>query len=366
MEELLSSLAPYWEGFKGFLAEPPRVLQPDMLARLVLQAVLFMGSSFFSGSETALFSLSRLDLQRLRRQRHPQSETLHALLDQPRRLIISILCGNELVNIAASANMTGILASLYGAERAAWLATVVMVPLLLLLGEVTPKTIAVSDPLRISTRVVAAPLNAWVRSIGPLGRAVRAVADRITTLIVGEAKTAGNILQVDELRTLMEQGVLTGEMTGTERVLIDNLLQAGITEIVEIMTPRTRVRFIDGSMEVPEMVERFFSLRHRRAPVFREHRDNIVGFMHVEDVQRLTFEGADLSALGLRDVIRPPVMVPPTKKVDELLDFFQQNGVDAASVLNEFGGVDGFITMRDVLDFIFGQVYGAGLRREIV
>lgn len=366
MDELLSWLARYWDWFRAFLAEPPRLLRPDMLIRIALQIVLFMGSSFFSGSESALFSLSRLDLQRLRSQHHPQSDTLHALLDQPRRLIISILCGNELVNIAAAANMTGILASLYGAEQAAWIATVVMVPLLLLFGEVTPKTIAVSDPVKVCTRIVASPLSVWVRTIAPVSRAVRAVADRVTTMLVGDEKRTDNILQEDELRTLIEQGVVAGEMSATERALIYNLLQAGSTEIVEIMTPRTRVGFIDDAMSLEEAVDTFFSYRHRRVPVFHGHRDKIVGFVHVEDVKKLILDRTDLSTLKLDDIMHPPMMVPPTKRVDELLDFFQDHDVQAACVLNEFGGVDGFITMRDVLTFVFGQVYGRDMRKEIL
>ena len=95
-----------------------------------------------------VLSLSSLDLQQIRQRNHPRAETLHALLDEPRRLIVSILCGNELVNIAAVANMTGILVALFGEAKAGWIAVLVMLPLLLLVGEVTPKTIAVSNPQR--------------------------------------------------------------------------------------------------------------------------------------------------------------------------------------------------------------------------
>ena len=118
MDGLSQTLIGHWQALVNFLAiDPARLLEPDILARLCLQIMLLVGAAFFAGSETALFSLSRLDLQKLRRERNPHSETLHALLDQPRRLIISILCGNELINIAAAANMTGILYSLYGSER---------------------------------------------------------------------------------------------------------------------------------------------------------------------------------------------------------------------------------------------------------
>ena len=131
-----------------------RALEADMIVRYVLQLALLGASGFFSGSETALFSLSELDLRRLRNEPHPPAHTLHSLLDEPRKLIVSILCGNELVNIAAIANMTGILVALFGPADAGWISIAVMLPLLLLLGEVTPKTIAVSNPSRVSAGIV--------------------------------------------------------------------------------------------------------------------------------------------------------------------------------------------------------------------
>ena len=143
--EPISSL---WGSVEAFFAfDASRLTEPNMILRIGLQVALLFGSAFFSGSETALFSLSRLDLHHLRRTGHAKSDVLHSLLDQPRRLIISILCGNELVNVAAAANMTGILVVLYGDERAGWINVLLMVPLLLMLGEVTPKTIAVSHPV---------------------------------------------------------------------------------------------------------------------------------------------------------------------------------------------------------------------------
>ena len=359
MEGFLQDIIQQWEAIKTFFVfDTARLSEPDMIVRLCVQALLLCGSAFFSGSETALFSLSRLDLQKLRRDRHRHSETLHALLDQPRRLIISILCGNELVNIAAAANMTAILVSLYGVERAGLVSVLVMVPLLLLFGEVTPKTISVSNPVRVSAGVVATPMSFWVRTITPLVWMIRSVADRITTLIVGEEKAAENILQLDEFRTLVEEVAREGELNATERALIYNLLEAGDTEVVEIMTPRTRTAFLNADMSVPEMVEQFRSYRHPRVPVFRVHRDNLVGFVHAEDILRLVLDDTDLNSLELDDIMHPPVVVPLTKKVDEMFDFFTANDARAAAVLNEFGGVEGFVTMKDVLTFIFGQISG--------
>jgi CBS domain containing-hemolysin-like protein len=357
MEWLLDELVQHWDATRAFFAfEPTRLFTPGMVIALILQVFLFLCSAFFSGSETALFSLSRLDLQKLRRDRHPRSETLHALLDQPRRLIISILCGNELVNIAATVNLAGILVHLYGEQRAGWINVLVMFPLLLLFGEVTPKTIAVSNPVRISAGLVAAPLSIWARLITPLRRIVRVLAERITTWIVGAERGRENILQVDEFRTLLAEVADEGILDATERVLIDNLLWSGETEIVEIMTPRTRVRFLKDAMTVPEIVDNFRKIQHPRVPVCREHHDNLVGFIHAEDILRLVLDRVDLSKLTLDQIMHPPVVVPPTKYVDEMFDFFQTNRVRAAAVLNEFGGVEGFITMRDIVSFIFGEV----------
>ena len=163
MEWALGQLHQYWETALAYFAfDTARLLEPGMIVALSLQVLLFVCSAFFSGSETALFSLSRLDLQKLRRERYPRSDILHALLDQPRRLIISILCGNELVNIAATANLAGILVNLYGPERAGWINVLVMFPLLLLLGEVTHEIVHPSwNRIRWWTFASAICLGDW-------------------------------------------------------------------------------------------------------------------------------------------------------------------------------------------------------------
>ena len=359
MDQILYHLSQYWQAVIEIFAFDTTLLsEPDMIIRIAVQLCLLVCSAFFSSSETALFSLSRLDLQQLRQENNPHSETIHELLDQPRRLIISILSGNELVNIAAAANMTSILITLYGYDNAGWINLLIMVPLILLFGEVTPKTIAVANPVRYSTRIVAKPMWFWIRLIAPMRWAIRGIADRITTWFVGEEKTADNILQVDEFLTLVEQVAQEGVLDATERALVYNLLEAGETEIVEVMTPRTQMAFLNVEMSVAEMIEKFISYRHPRVPVFKTHRDNLVGFLHAEDILRLVLDDADFDALTPEQIMHPPVVVPLTKKVDEMFDFFQINRVRAAACLNEFGGVEGFITMRGVLNFIFGDISG--------
>ena len=255
MQPIFQTIVEYWHSLGEFFAFDSTLLaEPSMVARLVLLGVLLFCSAFFSSSETALFSLSRLDLQQLRRERNPHSEALHALLDQPRRLIISILTGNELINIAATINAAGIFMTLYGEDRAGWISIIVMVPLVLLFGEMTPKTIAVSNPVRFSTTIVAAPMSLWVQLIAPLRGMIRLASDRLTTRIVGEEKAAESLLNIDEFLTLVEQVAEKGELDATERALINKLLEANDTEIVEIMTPRTRTEFLSADLAVPELI----------------------------------------------------------------------------------------------------------------
>jgi CBS domain containing-hemolysin-like protein len=330
----------------------------ELTLRIVIQILLLISSAVFSGSETALFSLSRIDLQKLRQSRDRHSESIHAMLDEPRRLIISILCGNELVNIASAVNMTGILLLLFGDADITWINIMIMVPLLLLIGEVTPKTIAVSFPVKFSTGLSARILPRWIVLITPLREAVRAVADRITTLIVGDDVNRENILQPDELKTLLEESEESGVIDATERVLIDNVLEASETDISRIMTPSPLIMFLDASLPVPELVTKFREYQHPRVPVFKEHWDNVIGFLHSEDMLKLTRGGGDLESASLDALLKPAHFVPPTKKVDEMFDYFQEHKTRVAIILGEYGEVLGIVTMKDVVKFIFGEISG--------
>ena len=361
MEGIAQELTTSWSTVLQFFTfQPERLLDIEIALRVTLQCFLLVASAFFSSSETALFSLSRVELRELRRRHHPKADTLHALLDQPRRLIISILCGNEIINVATAANMTAILVHLYSEQEVILLNVLITVPLLLLFGEVTPKTIAVTNPVEISTRVIAMPMSIWLRVIAPFQWLIRLLSERITTLLVGPEKALENILQVDEFRSLVEEVVESGELHATERVLIDNLLAAGSTEVMEVMIPRTRVAFIDVNLSVPQMVDQVRQLRHRRIPIYRGHRDTLVGMLHAEDLMQMVLEGVDFNHLQPEEILHPVITVLPTKRVDEMFDFFLQHNAQAAMVLNEFGGIDGLVTLKDVVNFIFGHGSGNG------
>lgn len=328
----------------------------EVLIRLAVQLLLLTGSALFSSSETALFSLSRIDLQNLIKQNHPLAPTINNLLEQPRRLIISILCGNELINIAAAANMTVILVKLYGEADAGWITLFVMVPLLLIFGEVTPKTIAVSNPVVVSTRIVVPVIKVWVKLVAPLRWIVWKISDRVTTFLVGQEKSPDNILHVDEFRTLVDDVVTNGELGSSEKLMIFNLLEAGATEVIEIMIPHTQIPFININWNIEQLKQ--FICKHKmdRFPAYKEDRGNFVGFIHAADLTSLYLDNPIQDNFNIEQLLHEPVVIPPTKKVNEMFDFFKSHGIKSAIVLNEFGGVIGLVTLEQVLQFVFGEI----------
>lgn len=328
---------------------------PEVILRLILQVLLFCLSSFFSMSETALFSLSDLHLQRLRDEQHRQSDTIHKLLDYPRELIVSILCGNELVNIAATVNLAGVLLILYGnPEQAGLINILFMFPLLLIFGEITPKTIAVTNTYKVASEVVAAPIGVWVRLVRPVRTVVMSVANFLTTLIIGSQNTRSNLLGADEIKTLLEEVADHGDLGATERIIIDNLLDSKDFEISTIMVPRPQIIFLDASQPLPELIKVMRLHKRARYPVYRGHPDNIVGIVRTIKVASLVHAGTDLSTASIESVIDPVVAVPSTKTIHDMLDFFRRENTTTALVFNEWGSVDGLVTLRQVLRFFVG------------
>ncbi|SHE21714.1 hemolysin family protein [methanotrophic endosymbiont of Bathymodiolus puteoserpentis (Logatchev)] len=358
MEPYLTEITQQAAAFWTFITPKNSPMDdPEVLVRIVVQVFLLIGSALFSSSETALFSLSRIDLQNLLKQKHPLATTINNLLEQPRRLIISILCGNELLNIAAAANMTIILVKLYGQEDAGWITLLLMVPLLLVFGEVTPKTIAVSNPVVVSTRIIVPVIRIWIKLVAPLRWVVWKISDRVTTLLVGKEKSSDNILHIDEFRTLVDDVVKNGELGSSEKLMIFNLLEAGATEVIEIMIPRTQIPFVNITWDKQQLKQFICQNKMHHFPVYKKDRDNFIGFIHAADVAGIFLDpGLQANDFNIKSLLYDPIVIPPTKKVNEMLDFFKTHEIKSAIVLNEFGGVEGLVTLEQVLQFVFGEI----------
>lgn len=325
---------------------------PEIAARLALQVVLFAASATFSMSETCLFSLREADIRRLEDAGRPSGARLRALLEEPRRLIVSILCGNELINILATINLAGVMLALFVTPEAAGLAnTLIMLPALLILCEITPKTLAVTAPVPLATRLVEPVMSLWVRVVAPLRWAARLAADRVTTALIGEARGESNLLSADDFEAFLRDVERDGAVSAAECRLIVNLIQAADTPITQIMVPRPQVAFLSADTPPGDLVAAFRVLRHRRVPVYRGTRDTIVGMLR-EDRVLAAFEASAPAAPTLEALLSPASFVPTTQTVSDLAEMFKTGDHHAVLVVNEFGGVDGLISADDVFGYL--------------
>lgn len=332
----------------------------ELVIRLLIQIFFLAGVAFFSSAEAALFSLSRLDLQKLRRANHPQSDNLHELLAHPHRLVLSTLIGEEIFRIAATINLIGILFMFYeNTTSVGWLNFIIMFFLLFLLGEILPKAMTHHNPVGYSVTVVSAMLLAWMRLITPLRLFLQYVADKTTTLVIGSARHQQNILRDDAFRTLITEVEEVGTLDSTERMIIENLVQAGETSVTKLMVPKANTAFLSVDTPISQAIDSFRKLQHSRLPVYQDHKDNLIGMLHSEDVMRLIQDKTDLAQTPLEEVIRSPIIIPPTKHIDEMFELFSTTQTRTAIIIDEWGNVEGLITLKDIVRFIFGDLLQA-------
>lgn len=321
---------------------------------LVVFAFLMAMSGFFSSSETSLFSLNKRQLEQMRRDDHPSVDVIERLLSAPRRLIVTILIGNEFVNVAASVISAAIIIELLGAENKL-INLFVMVPILLLVGEITPKTLAIRNNVAFAV-FQCRPIDVFARIITPLRWLIRLIADWITTLIVGKERSPGSIVTEDMVRTLAREAVGDGVLDSNEAQYIDQIFDFGNKTLEDVVTARSNVVFLPIDMELSEIIDEFHRTRHSKIPMYKEHRDEIIGVLHMRDLL-----GADLNKLAdqpaeLTKLLREPYFVPGTKSAAELFRVFRKRKTSLAFTVDEYGGVTGLVTMEDLLECIFGDL----------
>lgn len=278
---------------------------------LCVFVLLMIFSGVFSSSETALFSLKNVDLEQMRQRRNPRVSLIEQMLSQPRRLIITILIGNELVNVAASVLSASVIIRFLGDENK-WINLFVMVPLLLLFGEITPKTLAIKNNIRFAG-FESRFIELFARLIMPLRWLVRHVADTVLTLILGKERSKGNIITDDMVRTLA-------------RDVVDHSATCG--EAMDIAVEKS----------------------HSRLLVSHERVDRAIGMLN-----SLELLGVDRDE-SIQPFIRPVSYIPGSKSIQDLLYELRQDGDSMAVVVDEFGGAEGLITIEDIVEEVVEEI----------
>ena len=324
---------------------------------VVLFIVLMVFSGFFSSSETSLFSLSKMQLEQMRRDDTPNLALIERLLSQPRRLIVTILIGNEFVNVAASVISAAIVIQLLGAENK-FVNLFIMVPILLLFGEITPKTLAIRNNVAFAS-LQSRPIEFFARAITPLRWIVRLVADKVTTLIIGKERILANIVTEDMVRTLAREAVGEGVLAPAEANYIDHIFDFGNKTVEELMTPRSNIFFLPSDLPFTEMVQELCRTRHTKVPVYGQHRDDIIGILYARDLLGMDLESVSASEENLRGLLREPYFVPESKLASDLFHAFRKRKQSLALTVDEYGGVTGLLSMEDLLECIFGDIPSA-------
>ena len=327
-----------------------------VLPEIFFLAALLGLSAFFSSSETSLFSLSRLQLEQLRRDRHPRSELLSRLLGQPRRLIVTILIGNELVNVAAAALSATVIIQLWGQEQK-WLNLVIMVPALLLFGEITPKALAIRNNVAFAC-FQARYLDWFATAIMPIRWTVRQIADYFTTLLTGASRSPASIVTEDMVRVLAREGVGDGEIDENEAKYIDQIFEFGDTILRNIMTPRSQIFSLPASSSLHKLAREVAKTHHTKVPIYSQNSDAIVGVLFARDLLGVAL--ADIESEENHKVLfrllRKPYFVPESKLAADLFHTFRKRHLSIAFTVDEFGGLTGMVTMEDLLECIFGEI----------
>ena len=335
------------------------------LLRLLFFGVLILFSGFFSGSETALFSLTKVQLLKLREQRHPSADLLERLLGDPRRLIATIFIGNELVTIGAStlmAALTDQFAQRLGPLAVVLISTAISVPVILLFAEITPKNLAPQLGERWAT-AVARPLTFLTTAFAPLRAVVEAIAD---ATVIGKP-AAGNAAGVgeDEFRTAVEVARQEGEIDPGERQLIHRVLEFSDRAVTEVMTPGDRVFSLSYNLPLARVIEEVRKSHYSRVPIYENDRDQVIGVLLVKDLVRVArLLGPERR--GLREMLRPPLFVPRSTKCGALLREFQRRKTHLALVVDEYGHTVGLVTLEDLLEEVFGEITDEKERRKRV
>ena len=318
--------------------------------------VFILLSAFFSSAETAFTAINRVSVQRLAKENRKGVKTLEKLMEKPKSIITALLIGNNITNVAASALATAVLLNVFqkmGLNFAAEMAlvTFTMTVILLIFGEITPKTIAIKNPLEYSL-LIAKPVKFIVLTFKPLIWIFNHITKLISKLLRIPSEEAQKLFSEEDIKTMVSIGEEEGALEKEEKEMIHSIFEFGKTVTREIMTPRTDTVCVDRTVTVEEVVKVIEESGHSRLPVYEDKIDNIVGVIFAKDL--LAVENK--AETKIASYIRKAIFVPETKSIEELLQQMQKDKFHIAIVVDEYGGISGLVTLEDIIEEIMGEI----------
>ncbi|MGD0169756.1 MAG: hemolysin family protein [Smithella sp.] len=321
---------------------------------IVVLFILFMLSGFFSSAEAALLSLRDLHLHKMKQDSYPFFDYVVKLLENQRRLLITIVTSNEAVNISISILAASFFIGLLGINGQ-WVSIVFTTIVLLIAGEAIPKTFGVTYPMQIST-MVAPLLTAISRLEYPVVASLEKVSGLILKLFGHDKVMGSEVLMEDEFRTLIDAGSLEGVVDESQKELIEKIFELGDRPVTDIMIPRVDMFCLGLDMPVDDMLQSIAGARQERVPVYREDKDDIIGILFARDLLNNVWRGKTQESI--QNLLAKPYFVPEQKTINGLLHDFQKNFLQIAVVVDEYGGVSGMVTLEHILEHLFEETGG--------
>ncbi|WP_319532557.1 HlyC/CorC family transporter [uncultured Cohaesibacter sp.] len=317
--------------------------------------LLIIASGFFSGSETALTAASRARMHQKEKAGEPGAQAVNELLQMRERLIGSLLLGNNLVNILASALATSLFINLFGDTGVVY-ATLVMTVVVLVFAEVMPKTWAISNPDSFAQRV-GPTVRVLTYLLGPIVATVEWVVIGLLRLLGVNTKEGQLLSGQDELRGAVDLLHMEGSVVKDDRDRFGGLLDLEELDVSDVMVHRTNVVSINLDDGVESIVEQVLKSPYTRIPLWQGEQDNFVGVIHSKDLLRaLADTKGDISQIDFREVAREPWFVPDTTSLKSQLNAFLKKKSHFALVVDEYGEVMGLVTLEDILEEIVGDI----------
>jgi putative hemolysin len=319
---------------------------------VALLMVLLVLSAFFSSAETAFVSLPRMQLEHAVREGEPGASRVAALLSAPARLLAAILLGNNLVNTAAAAVATLIATDLVGGGAGVALATATVTILLVIFGEVAPKTVALQYSYPVSV-AYSLPLRPWVLLTRPLVVVLDLAGQALVRVLGGQAGDRRG-LSLGELRTSILVGRELGTLREKQSAMLLGALGLQQTPVRQLMVPRVDMVAIEGEAPIQAAAERLTEAGYSRLPVYGESVDDVLGIAHLSDMTRALLRGE--GAARVAGIVRPAVFEPETATGAAVLERMQSSSNQMAILIDEHGSTAGLVTMEDLLEEIVGEI----------
>jgi putative hemolysin len=329
-----------------------------LLPQIVGLTVLFLLGSFFSAIETALVALSRHRLSHLKETHKPYARAIQSWLDNPNKLLTTMLIGINLVAIGSSALATTIminLAQLFGwrQELVVGASTAAVALIVIMFGEIIPKIVAIHNPERV-TLLLLLPLW-WIDLfLTPITEAMVWISNGIIRLFGGRPSRKGPFVTEAEILNLLSIGEEEGVLEKQEREMITGVLEFTDATVAEVLVPRVDMVAVECGKTVEEMVAFAEEAGHSRIPVYRDTVDNIVGVLYTKDLLKAIAEGKEHEKI--EGYLREAYFVPENKRLVDLLKDFQKKRMHLAMVVDEYGGTSGLVTLEDLLEEIVGEI----------